>query len=220
MPSQVGPYSTVDRVPERNLGAFAGYPAANDWYVEYGNGIMHCCTANAVQAIYRIWHRILRHEGGKLRVNLLLNRASPWADVDSYIPYQGRVDVKVKQLVDLAVRIPEWVAPAETRCQVNGAERELGWDGRYVQVGAVQPGDVATLSFPIFERTDVVHIEKQRFTLVRKGNEVVSIEPPGRYYPLYQRQHYREDAPRWRKVSRFISDESVAWWPFGTSRRC
>ena len=32
----------------------------------------------------------------RLSVNLLLNRASPWVDVDSHIPYEGRVDLKVK----------------------------------------------------------------------------------------------------------------------------
>ena len=204
-------YSTVERVPERILGAFAGWPSANDWYVGNGPGNMQCCTANGTQAIYRIWERILRHDGGKLRINLLLNRASPWADVDSYIPYQGRVAVKVKHAVDLSVRIPEWVAPGETRCQINGEDRELGWDGRYAQVGAVKPADVAVLTFPIFERTEVVHIEKERFTLVRKGNEVVSIDPPGRYCPLYQRQHYREGTPRWRKVTRFVSNERIDW---------
>jgi hypothetical protein len=44
-------------------------------------------------------------------VNLLLNRASAWADLDSYIPYEGRVDVRVKRDCELAVRIPEWVKP-------------------------------------------------------------------------------------------------------------
>jgi len=211
LPSAVGPYSTGEHVPERNLGAFAGWPAANDWYVGNGPGTMHCCTGNGAQAIYRIWERILRFEDGKLRVNLLLNRASPWADVDSYVPYQGRVDVKVKQPVDLEMRIPEWASPAEVRCQVNDRDREPAWDGRYAGFGSLVPGEVATLSFPIYERTDVVHIEKQRFTLIRKGNEVVSIDPPGRFCPLYQRQHYRDDRPRWRKATRFVSDEKIDW---------
>ena len=211
VPSAVGPYDSADRVPERNLGGFAGSASANDWYVGDIHAIGHCCTANGARVLYWIWERILRHQDGKLRVNLLLNRASPWADVDSYIPYQGRVDVKIKQPVDLSLRIPEWVALGETRCQVNAGERSLGWDGRYAQVGEVKPGDLVTLTFPIFERTDVVDIEKERFTLVRKGNEVVYIDPPGRTCPLYQRQHYRDDTPRWRNVTRFVSGEDIAW---------
>ena len=71
---------------------------------------------------------------------------------------------------------------------MNGQERALSWAGRYARVGGMVPGDVATLTFPIGERTDVVYIEKERFTLVRKGNDVVSISPPGRFCPLYQRE--------------------------------
>ena len=210
-PSPVKPYNTTDRVAERCLGTFAGWPAANDWYVGSGVGIAYCCTANSAHTIYRTWERMLRHQNGKLRVNLLLNRASPWADVESYIPYQGRVDVKVKQPVDLALRIPEWVAPGDTRCRVNDRERSLGWDGRYAQVGSVLPQDLVTLSFPIFERTNKIRVEKQPFTIVRKGNDVVSIDPPGRYNPLYQRQHYRDDEPRWRRFNRFVSNERIDW---------
>ena len=68
---------------------------------------------------------------------------------------------------------------------MNGEQRRLGWDGRYAYVGSVKPSDIATLTFPIGERTDVVHIEKEPYTLLRKGNEVVSIDPSGRHYPLF-----------------------------------
>jgi hypothetical protein len=64
---------------------------------------------------------------------------------------------------------------------------------------------------PHRERTDVVYVEKERYTLISKGNEVVSIDPPGRYCPLYQRAHYRAGSTRWRKIERFVSNESIHW---------
>jgi len=213
-------WQTTDRVAERNLGAFAGWPKMNEWHDRHGvdpfdgmlvMGIMHCCTGNASRALYYAWDRILRCDSGKLRVNLLLNRASPWADVDSHLPYQGQVDVRVKQPVELSIRIPEWVKPEETRVQVGGRERPIQWEGRYAVVGAVKPGDVATLTFPIFERSDMVFVEKERYTLVRKGNDVVAIDPPGRYGPLYQRNHYRVNSTRWRRIERFVPKLQVRW---------
>ena len=202
-------YLTAERAAERCLGAFAGWPSPNDWYVGQGDGIMHCCTGNGTRALYYVWENILHHHDGKLRVNLLMNRASPWADVDSHIPYTGQVDVKIKEPVDLSVRIPEWVTPAQTRVQVNQQDRDVAWDGRYAIVGGVRPQDVVTMTFPIAERTDDVWIQKERYTLVRKGNEVVSIDPPGRYKPLYQRDHYRDDATRWRKIERFVAQHPI-----------
>lgn len=202
---------TTDRVIERSIGTFAGWPSPNDWYTGRGPGIMCCCTGNAPRAIYRVWEHTLTYADGNLRVNLLFNRASPWVDVDSHIPYVGQVDLKVKRPVNLSVRIPEWVNPGETRCQVNGIDRQVSWDGRYAQIGDVKPGDVATITFPIAERTDAVWIEKHRYRVVRKGNDVVAIDPPGQVCPLYQREHYRENSTRWRKVERFLAKEQITW---------
>ena len=208
----IQPYSTTDRVAERNLGAFTGGPDPNDWAAcEHMHVLGHCCTANGSKALYWIWERIMRCQDGKLRVILLLNRASRWADMDSYIPYQGRVKLRIKEPVDLSVRIPEWVKPSDTRALVDGNDRTPEWDGRYARIGSVRPTQTVTIRFPIGRRRDAVHIEKRPYTLIRKGNEVINIDPPGKYYPLYQRSHYSDDEPRWRKVTRFVGDELIDW---------
>ena len=144
-------------------------------------------------------------------MNLLLNRPSSNADVQSHIPYVGQVDVKIKKPLDLSIRIPEWVKPSQIRVQVNHTDRKADWDGRYAVVGEVKPGDTATMIFPIAQRTETVWIEKDRFTLVRKGNDVVANDPPGRICPLYQREHYRANSTRCRKARRFVSPEEINW---------
>ena len=198
---------TCDHVPERNLGAFAGYPSANDWRLD----IMHCCTGNATRALYYIWEHMLSYDQGILSVNLLLNRASPWADVHSHIPYVGRLDVDVKKPCDLRIRIPEWTQPGDVSCNLGGVEHAIGFDGRYALIGNVRAKDTVSISFPIAERTANLDIEKHRYMVVLRGNEVVRIEPPGEYCPLYQREHYRQDGTRWRTVERFVSNETVVW---------
>ena len=50
-----------------------------------------------------------------------------------------------------------------------------------------------------------------RGRMVFKGNEVVLIDPPGRNCPLYQRDHYRVNGTRWRKIQRFVSDKVIDW---------
>jgi hypothetical protein len=204
--------ATIDQVPERNIGAFAGWSTANDWLVVgKGTGIMHCCTGNATRALYYIWEHILTVDNGTLSVNLLLNRPSQWADVHSHIPYTGQVDVIMKQAHRLRVRVPEWVAPQEATCMVNGVERALGWDGRYALIGEVDAQDEVTLAFPITERKQETDIQHQHYQLITRGNEVVDIYPRGRYFPLYQRDYYRNDRTRWKKVDRFVSDQTIRW---------
>lgn len=201
-------------VIERNRGAFAGWALPNAWMGEqahFRKGIMHCCTANGARAIYYIWEHILHHDKGKLKVNLLLNRASQWADVDSHIPYQGRVDIRIKRAVDLEVRMPKWVDLKKVGCEVDGRNRQAKFVGRYLKVGKVTPGKLVVISFPIAETRKALEIEKYVYDVVLRGADVVKIDPPGVLGPFYQRDHYRTGETRWRKVQRFATTREVAW---------
>ena len=201
-------------VIDRNRGSFAGWAMPNAWMGEgqaSRTGIMHCCTANGARAIYYIWEHILRYDSGKLYVNLMMNRASRWADVDSHIPYQGRVDIRIREALDLATRIPRWAELTQVRCTVNGNERSAEFVGRYLQVGEVHPGDTVSVTFPISETGKCLEIEKQLYNVVIRGADVVKIDPPGVRGPLYQRAHYRSSQTRWRKVPRFAPSKEVVW---------
>lgn len=185
-PEPVGDLAITDRVGERSLGAFAGWASANDWMDEGQAkaglpGIMHCCTGNAARTIYYIWEHILDVENGHLKLNLLMNRASQWADVYSHIPYEGRVDLKIKKpLKDVRVRMPEWVKSEErgVACSVNGESRSFTWEGRYIRLGPAKPGDTMTVSFPIYEWTTRQRIGGKHYTLTMKGSTVVAVDPP------------------------------------------
>lgn len=209
----LGPFETSDKVVERNVGAWSGWAGPSDWAVKMG--IQHCCTGNSARSLYYVLEHMAEYKGDELRVNLLMNRGSRWADVHSYVPYRGQVDVKMKQSCgNVALRAPEWVSThgPEIRCQVNGASRSLRWDGRYVHTGAVKRGDSLTLTFPIAERTVTEQIGPGTYTLVLKGNTVVSIDPPGKNVPIYQdRAKYRKDAVQWRKVERYMPEEEIRW---------
>ncbi len=210
-PSVLDPsHQTTERVLARNIGGFAAHATANDFSTGK-TAITACCTGNGARALYQAWERILDCAGGKLCVNLLLNRASPWADVDSYIPYEGRVDIRMKDDCDLAVRIPEWVRPEQTTCQVDDVERALDWEGRYALAGGVRAGQVVTLTFPMVERSERVYIQHHRYTLDRKGNDVIAVRPGGLYLPLYQREHYRRGEARWRMIERFVPETTLGW---------
>jgi hypothetical protein len=212
----VGPFEVAEQAPERSIGAFAGGASANDFALGVASsGIGHCCTGTCTRTIYYIWEHMVEHNKGELRVNLLMNRASQWADVYSYVPYQGRVDLKVKEPCrEVLVRAPEWVESnsPRMRCNVNGASRSLHWEGRYVSAGAAKPGEVVSLTFPIEERTVKEKIGPETYTLVIKGNTVVSIDPAGKNGPLYRgREKYRTSEVAWRQVKRFVPEQEILW---------
>ena len=220
-PKEAVPYhATSDNVTQRNIGAFAGWPGVNEWADHIG--IQHCCTGNGTRALYYAWENVMTcrtvREGSRsfryLDVNILLNRADEWADLHGCIPYEGRVDLKVKQsLQDVRLRLPEWVATGDkaVRCTVADKPCELKWEGRYVNIGAAIPGDRIELTFPISMRTIKEKVAGTDYTLRIKGNTVVAIDPPGRNCPLFQRAHFKQDKAPWQTVPRFVTAERIVW---------
>jgi hypothetical protein len=204
---------TADHAPEMNIGAWSGWAGVNEWATWVG--IQHCCTGNAARGLYYIWEHIVDFREGELKVNLLLNRASRWADVYSYIPNQGRIDLKMKESCrTVSVRAPEWVETGNPLmvCKMDGQSHPLRWEGRFVNVGSASPGDKITVTFPISERTATEKIGAGTYTLTMRGNTVVQIDPAGMNGPLYQgRQNYRTPQVAWKSLRRFVSDETIAW---------
>ncbi len=201
----VGENENGDSVAEKIVGAFSSWASANDWYVDGQPGTTSCCIANGSRALYFVWDRMIKFRNDTLAIHLLFNHVSNWADINSYIPYEGRVDIIMKCGCNLEIRLPEWVQPHEVTCAVNRNKRELSFKGRYALIGFVEPGDLVAFSFPITERAVEEKIGDFHYKLIIKGNDVVSISPAGKWYPFYQREKYRNNQVKWVEKTRFIS---------------
>ena len=75
----------TDDVIERMLGGF-GIGRLTRLKPVAASG---CCTANATLGLYYAWEGIVRCCAGMATVNLLLNRSSPWLDIDSHCHLSG-----------------------------------------------------------------------------------------------------------------------------------
>ena len=197
---------------QRSLGLFAGagFPTCLAYPVQLG-----CCSGNATQALYYAWEAILRGKDGAVQVNLLLNRVSPWLDVDSYLPYEGKVVLHVKQARNVAVRIPAWVDRAAIKSMVNGGKAAPRWVGNFLLFDLVQPRDVITIEFPMVEQTMQFTLPRdKKYTIRFKGNTVVDIAPRDTLataYPIYLREQYKKDAAPLKQVQRYASDIILDW---------
>jgi len=184
---------------------------------------MQCCTANATRGIAYAWDGILEGQGDEAQVNLLLNRASPWLDVDSYLPYEGKVVIRNKTARRIAVRIPAWVNRRNLQARVNGTDRRLSFVGAYQVFNDLKPGDTLQLDFPVAEET--VHLSARTaakgdnqhttYEIAFHGNTVVDISPRNEspsVYPMYLRDHMKaaKKAPM-KTVQRFVTDKVAHW---------
>ncbi len=205
---RVQPNESSDRTTERSVGAFAGWPGVNDWHPT-GRGIQHCCTGNATRSIFCAWDSVLDESGEGLVVNLLLNRAARKADLYSYLPYEGHVEIRIKRDCDfLRVRTPDYVPTNSVRCTVNNSSRRLTFSGRFAEVGPVAAGARVKLLFPNPTTTVVEQVVGKSYTCAVRGHTVVAIDPPGVHCPLYARAAMKSGAAPVLRVTRFISDET------------
>lgn len=193
---------------ERTVGSWAGWATANDGQ---HRTLMQCCIGNAGRSMYYAWDSIVTREDDCVRVNLLLNRASKWVDVDSHLPYEGKVVVRIKEAPRVAVRIPSWTDRGQVACMVNGARHDFVRAGSYVDVGGLRCGDRLTVEFPIRERTVFREIGDGAYELQIRGNTVVGVAPKGTIYPLYERGHMRQDRAPMKRVVRFVPKDMPAW---------
>lgn len=215
-PKPLAAFESADHVAKRSVGAYGSSVSGNDWALGVAStGIAQCCTGTNTRTIYYVWDRMIDYSDSEVRVNLLINRASPWVDVYSHIPFEGRVDLKLKrECRNVRLRAPEWIASSSPELTVflNGHSLAANWSKRYIDLGAGKPGDRFTMKFPISERTVKERIGPVTYTLVIRGNTVVSIDPKGSNVPLYaNRSRYRTGQASWREVSRFVSTESIRW---------
>ncbi|MFH1006286.1 MAG: hypothetical protein V1800_02125 [Candidatus Latescibacterota bacterium] len=205
------------------IGGFANAAKKERW--------MGCCSPHGLMGIFYAWDGTLGYSDGVARVNLLLNRASPWMDVDSYLPHEGKVILRNKQARTVVVRIPLWADKDAVRCSVDQKSVQPEWSSdRYVRIENLKAGDVVTIEFPMVERTEVLtapslaqwddnypgapkSAESEPTTFTLRGNTIVHISKPIVNSPLFlsRAEKYRTNTVPMKKVSRFVTPLVLKW---------
>jgi hypothetical protein len=136
---------------QRALGTYSGWGSP----VALSTVLQNCCMANGAQGLYSIWAKIVTFDeaSGAANVNLMLNRVTPVLDVESYLPYEGKVVLRNKNAQRINLRVPTWVDRRGLVCQVDGRVREARYLQNYLLLDSLNPGAVITVTFPV--RNDV-----------------------------------------------------------------
>jgi hypothetical protein len=211
----IAPGTEADQRLQRFRGGFAGCGVTR----MHQPTLAGCCTANGAQGFYYAWHGITRFDKGVARVNLFLNRASPWMDVDSYLPYEGKVVLHNKMAQTALVRIPAWLDGDSVKCHVRRAKSADDTVLMPARVGnllvceKLQSGDDVTLEFAVPESDDRYTINGKKYTLRFRANTVVEITPRDGEaesdYRLYLRDRFRETKAPLHRVPRFAARKLV-----------
>ncbi|MCL5099298.1 MAG: hypothetical protein M1608_17535 [Candidatus Omnitrophica bacterium] len=206
-----------DNVIKRSIGSFAGLSLANMIPNPIG---LQCCTGNATQGLYYAWEGTLRETVDRAVVNLFLNRAGRLVDVESCLPYEGKVVLRNKQARSIAVRIPSWVDKRELGFGSVKLSTEPYWIGRYLMFDGPQAGAAITLTFPVRTQKSTYTInegapQQMQYSCEFRGSTVIEIKPQDEApsgIPLYQRSKMRASTTPFHKVRRFVAEKTVRGW--------
>ena len=118
----------------------------------------------------------------------MLNRASPWLDVDSYLPVTGKVTLHIMDAPCVAVRLPKWCPPDQVTTRCNNKEISTVIQGRFLHIALLKSGDKVTVEFPVPERQIFRVLAGEPYKFTMRGSDVVAVDPPGVGYPLFVNQ--------------------------------
>ncbi len=223
-----------EKMLERSIGTFVGWGTP----VALSTILMNCCMANGSQALYYPWASTVMHSNKTVRVNLLLNRASPWLDVDSYLPYEGKVVLHNKQGKRVLVRIPNWVDRHALKCEVGGKTCTPPFAGNYLVLDALPVNTAITLTFPVREETerfvldDYGHkgsqvLKTYSYNVTFRGStavKIVPVSPQANSYdgikpaavPTYAaylgREQFRRPSAPVKTVERYSTESRILSW--------
>jgi len=202
-------------IANRMVGTFGSWVDVTGTY----ENLVQCCTCNAVRGIFYAWEGITKLKGESAVVNLFLNRASAWLDVDSYLPYEGRVVIRNKTARRVSIRIPSYVNMRELVCRLGSAVIRPEFVGRYLVIDGLAPGDVIELSFPLVKQDYRFTVNgntpyEKEYSFSMKANTVLDISPRDLRidtYPYYQREHLKADRAPLHTVTRRIYPIIPRW---------
>jgi len=195
---------------KRFLGGFNA--SMECWPNSTGPHMWGCCSTNGPMGLYYAWHGITRFQDGIATVNLFLNRASAWMDVDSYLPYEGKLVLRNKKARMVNVRIPYWLANGSIECRVNGETHSPPMSGNYLVFSDLEPSDTIQLAFDVPETTEKYTIGDRVYTLSFRGSTLVDITPRDenpRRYQYYRRQHMKAREAPMKTKRRFVADKII-----------
>ena len=86
------------------------------------------------------------------------------------------------------LRVPSWVAPGTAALWLDGAQRELRWDGTYLALDTVAAGSRVSLRYPLAERVEGFSVNDETTLAYWRGGTVVDVLPDQGPAPIYQRR--------------------------------
>ena len=168
--------------------------------------MMGCCPPEGMRMLYLAWKNTICQDGKNVFVNLAFNHDGPIATVKTTMPGAGQISAKAKMAANFLLRPPAWVQRGMVGAFVDGKPIGVRWGGpafAYIDFPNIHPGQTVEITWPLVsfsQRISEQYIgaknpdphsledplcEGNAYAFDWIGNVVKSVEPQGRWLPLF-----------------------------------
>lgn len=130
----------------------------------------------------------------------------------SYLPHEGRTDVRMRSEGPLNVRIPAGVDEGAVQVQRNANPTSFTTAHGYARIPESHPGDTITVRFPLQTEERTEQLLDWPLQIRWRGDTVLSISPEGKRLPLYQREGLDSESCPQRELSGDQARDSSLRW--------
>lgn len=193
------------QIRQRVLGSFAGWSAPHgllayheelgpNWtrsadmkprYLKKIRAVQNCCAGGGIRALHQAFSNIVLYENRRLDIPMLIDRQTPQVHIRSFIPFQGRALIELRQDCQLRFRPGQDADPRQVKVNrnLNGRTEVITavWQDGFVDLGSQTAGSVFEITLPLAVRREMITIgnpgyQKYQFEVTWKGDTVIAVQ--------------------------------------------
>ena len=149
---------------------------------------------SGIRGCFLVWDSAIEKKDDTVYVNMAFSRNSPWLEVISYQPYEGRIDIIVHETEKIMIRIPSWVNQKDVQISINNTLVCADYENQiYVKLSGLKQDDNITIQYPLRHNIIPEVVNGTEYLAEWKGDTVAGINPKGKLYPLFEREYMKEN---------------------------
>jgi hypothetical protein len=185
-PPHDGRFSTTKRVADTQIGAFAARSTLNDAFHTDAPAMMQCCNAAGARALFDLW----RYAVDDTTIHMRFSVDTPAVRVVSHEPARGQLDIVPKRDGTISVRLPTGVMHGLVAYSDGAQAQAVAARNGYIDIEG-HSGQAIHVHYELPEHTAHYEVgtpgKTAHCTGYWRGETLLRVDPPGEFYPLYQR---------------------------------
>ena len=169
------------------------FASVRQWGKEDDGDVEGCCVNGGMRGLYMAFANIMSFRKNELFINLLFDHEASNLKVKSQLPFEGKITIESIaaqedfSALNVHVRIPDWANIDTIQILENQKQITGNIEAGYFEIPLHNPGSNIEMTFDTRSKQETITLANKKYELKWLGDTVLLVSPPGKNYPIYQR---------------------------------